>query len=239
MSPSKSPSDVESGLATAPCTVLRDLLHKRHSCRAFKSEEVPAHIIESMLTLAQRTASWCNTQPWKIYLSSGTNTVRLKEKLARAAREHSASPDHPFPPTYEGEHLDRRRAAGFQLYAAAGISRGDREASREQALRNFDLFDAPHCLVLTMPRYLGLYAAVDCGGWIANFLLAAQAHGVAAIAQAALAQQAPTLRSHFSIPDELAVVCGISFGFENTSSALNTYRTSRAPWSDACEWHVS
>ncbi|MNQ73541.1 Nitroreductase family protein [compost metagenome] len=35
-------------------------LHARHSCRAFLPEPVPRDTIERILSLAQRTASWCN-----------------------------------------------------------------------------------------------------------------------------------------------------------------------------------
>ena len=219
----------------AAAKALLHLLTQRHSCRDFTDEPVPHDTLEKILATAQRTASWCNTQPWKIYISRGDSARRLKKSLLEAAIEGRASPDIPFPPVYEAEHLARRREAGFQLYGAAGIVKNDRDASRQLSLRNFELFGAPHCVVVTMPAYLGPYAAIDCGGWIANFLLAAQAHGVAAIAQAALAMQSPVLRTHFAIPDDLVIVCGISFGFAS-ESPLNAYRTSRAAVSEACIW---
>ncbi len=218
--------------------VLAGLLAQRHSCRDFIDEEVPRETLQQILATAQRTASWCNTQPWRLYISQGEHTRRLKHKLLAAVQQGGAAPEMPFPPAYEGEHLARRREAGFQLYAAAGIDKGDRERSRALSLRNFDLFGAPQCLVVTIPAYLGPYAAIDCGGWIANFLLAAQAHGIAAIAQAALAQQSPVLREHFSIPPGQTIVCGISFGFERSTSRLNAYRTRRAALDEVCVWHA-
>src|SRR3546814_15345192 len=74
-------------------------------------------------------------------------------------------------------------------------------ASCAQAARNFVLFDAPHVAIVTSRRELGVYGAVDCGAYVGTFLLAAQAHGVAAIPQAALAARSPTVRAHFAIPD--------------------------------------
>lgn len=217
---------------------LQALLDGRHSCRDFLPRPVPEQTIARMLHMAQRTASWCNTQPWRLFVGSGESTRRLKEELGRAAGHARPEPDLPFPPAYEGEHLARRRAAGFQLYAAAGIERGDREASRALSLKNFELFGAPHCLVVAAPEYLGPYALVDCGGWVANFLLAAQAHGVAAVPQAALAQHAPVLRRHFGIDPGLTVICGISFGFARESSPLNAYRTDRAAMDEVCVWRA-
>ncbi len=216
---------------------LSELIQSRQSCRSFTSETVSQEVIENVLRLAQRTASWCNTQPWSLFVSSGENVVRLKVKLLDAAQNDAPSPDIAFPPQYKGEHLNRRRAAGFQLYDAAGIERGDRDASKALALKNFELFGAPHLVVVTAPRYLGSYALVDCGGWVANFLLVAHAHGLSAIPQAALAHHAGVLREHFSIKEDLNIICGISFGFEQTNSPLNSYRTNREMLPAFCSWH--
>ena len=58
-----------------------------------------------------------------------------------------------------------------------GVARGDREGYRRQELRNFQLFDAPHVAVISTDAALGEYGAIDCGGYVATFLLAAQANG--------------------------------------------------------------
>src|SRR3546814_14465777 len=102
----------------------------------------------------------------------------------------------------------RRRECGLQLDDAVGVAHGDRAASGAQAARNFVLFDAPHVAIVTSRRELGVYGAVDCGAYVGTFLLAAQAHGVAAIPQAALAARSPTVRAHFAIPDERVLVFG-------------------------------
>jgi nitroreductase len=208
---------------------LQELLNRRHSCRAFLPESVPDTVLDSMLEIARRTASWCNTQPWQVTLTSGAGTDRFRRAMQDAARTQAGASDVPFPPDYQGVHLARRRESGFQLYGAVGVARGDRDASAAQALRNFDFFDAPHVLVLTVSKNLGPYALVDCGGWVANFLLAAEAHGVAAIAQAALASHSDLIRGYFKLPDDQAVVCGISLGYCDAAHPANSYRTSRAP----------
>lgn len=211
-----------------PAGMLDQLLSGRHSCRAFLPQPVPAARIDAMLASAQRTASWCNTQPWQLLLTSGAGTEALRTAMRQAARERPAASDIAFPPGYEGEHLARRRASGLQLYQAVGIARHDKAQAQAQSLRNFDFFDAPHVLIVTTASSLGPYALVDCGGWVANFLLAAQAHGIAAIAQAALARHSDVIREHFALPAQQLVVCGISFGFADAAHPANSYRTARA-----------
>ena len=51
--------------------VVEKLLAARYSCRAFKPEAVPRATIERMLSVAQKTASWCNSQPWQVAIFSG------------------------------------------------------------------------------------------------------------------------------------------------------------------------
>ena len=117
-----------------------------------------------------------------------------------------------------------------------GIANGDREASAQQGKENFRLFGAPHVAIITTDEALGVYGAVDCGAYVANFLLAATSLGVATIAQAALAARGPLVRAHFGLPDDRRLVCGISFGFADTEHPANRFRTSRAPLADAMQW---
>jgi len=51
--------------------VLEELLHERYSVRAFLPQPVPRETIEHLLAVAQRTASWCNSQPWQVVIASG------------------------------------------------------------------------------------------------------------------------------------------------------------------------
>jgi len=207
---------------------LERLLDERRSCRAFLPQPVDEATVERMLTMAQRSASWCNTQPWQVVLTCGEATARLRAAMQAAARSSTVASDIPFPEAYEGEYLERRRACGMQLYGAMGIDRHDRAAAQGQALRNYDFFDAPQVAVLLVPRSLGPYALVDCGGWIANFLLAATACGVAAVPQAALARHSDVMRAHFGLADGLAVVCAIAFGYADKQHPINGFRTVRA-----------
>lgn len=222
--------------AARPDAALEDWLHARHSCRAFLPDAVPRAVIERILLLAQRTASWCNCQPWQVALVSGDGARRLSQALLQRAEQSGFSPDFPFPREYQDDYLARRRESGFQLYNAVGVARGDREAYRRQELRNFQLFDAPHVAVITTDEALGEYGAIDCGGYVANFLLAAQANGVATVAQASLAMYPEVLRDTLGLPADRRVVCAISFGYADTAHPANSYRTSRADLASTVRW---
>lgn len=216
---------------------LTHLLDERFTCRAFLPDEVPAATLSSLLELAQRTPSWCNTQPWHVEVTSGAATVALRSALLAHVLSQPQSPDFPFPAGYPGVYGDRRRECGFQLYDSIGIERSDKDARFVQMLRNFEFFDAPHVALITTEADLGTYGAVDCGLWVQTFLLGAQALGLAAAPQAALASYGSFFRSHFDLPETRQVVCGISFGYADPSAPVNAFRTSRAGLADAVTFH--
>lgn len=209
--------------------VVEKLLGARYSCRAFKPDPVPRATIERVLGAAQKTASWCNSQPWQVTIFSGDAARKFSEALYKAAIERTPPvTDFEFPREYNGVYQDRRRESGFQLYNALGIARGDKAAYGKQALENFRFFGAPHVAIITSDEALGIYGAVDCGGYVSNFVLAAQAAGIATIPQAALAGYSDVVRKHLGVGEDRRVVCGISFGYADAEHPANSYRTNRA-----------
>jgi nitroreductase len=217
---------------SAPIDVLEGLLADRWSCRGYTDEQVDTATIERLLAAAQRTPSWCNTQPWHVVVTAGGETERLKQAMADDER---FGPDLEFPPSYEGVYAERRRESGWQLYEAVGVVKGDRAGSAAQTMRNFEFFGAPHVAIVTTTRSLGVYGAVDCGLYVQSFLLAAQALGLGACAQAALAMRSELLREWFELDDDRQVVCGISFGHPDPDHPTASYRTTRAPLEQAAD----
>jgi nitroreductase len=214
--------------------VLEELLHERYSVRAFRPDPVPRETIARVLNAAQRTASWCNSQPWQVLIVSGEAKERFRKAIyAEAASGAGDGHDFTPPREYLGVYLDRRRESGFQLYNSLGIPRGDKAAYAKQALENYNFFGAPHVAIIHTTEPLGVYGAIDCGAYVSNFMLAAQALGLGTIAQAAIARHSRLVRHHFNLGDDRRVVCGISFGFADHAHKANGYRTSRADIADA------
>ena len=218
---------------------LETLVLGRYSVRKFVDRQVPKPAIEGILSLAQRTASWCNTQPWELVVTSGAATGRFRDALyARAASGAQAEPDFAFPPRYDGVYRERRKVCGVQLYESLGIGKEDRAAAQRQALENYRFFDAPHVAMLTTDATLGVYGAIDCGLYVANFMLAAQNAGVATIAQASLAAYPDFVRDYFQLPASRLIVCGISFGYADPGHAANGYRTGRTGLDSVVRWET-
>jgi nitroreductase len=216
---------------------LIELFDQRHSCRGFLPTPLQRTTIAQVLAAAQRTASWCNAQPWQVHIVSGAALERLRADLvARAEADTPAAPDVAWPREYRGVYQSRRRECGWDLYRAVGVQKGDREGSARQARENFRLFGAPHLAIVSSAEPLGAHGVMDCGGWVANFMLAATSLGVATIAQAALASWPDVLRAHLGIPEDRIVLCGISFGHEDPDHPANAFRTDRAPLDEVVTW---
>ena len=213
------------------------LLEGRYSCRGFLEKPVPTDVIKKIVQTAQQVPSWCNSQPWQLAICSYETTRALALVLSEAAGNGMHAPDIAFPERYVDVYKERRSTCGWQLYKAVGVQKGDREASREQMMRNYDFFGAPHVAIVSTPRSLGAYGAVDCGAFVTAFTLAAQAFGIASIAQAAIAGLAPLVRERLHIAEERDVLCAISFGFEDSEHPANQFRTERAAPEDVIDWH--
>lgn len=210
--------------------VLDRLLTTRRSARGFLPAPVDRSTIDQLLTAAQRTPSWCNTQPWELIVTTADETAALREAFAT---DGPGGSDIEFPPGYEGVHAERRRDVGWQLYEAVGVAKGDREASSREMMRNFVFFDAPHVAIVHTPRNLGVYGAVDCGLYVQSFLLAAEALGLGACAQAAVAAFAPTLHRRYDIGDDRQIVCGIAFGYADLDHPSAQFMSRRVAVEDS------
>ncbi|MEJ2870466.1 nitroreductase [Actinomycetospora sp. OC33-EN08] len=211
------------------------LLSSRWSCRAYRDEQVAPELLEEIFAVAQRTASWCNTQPWQVLLTRGAATKRFAESLTAHVQANPPSPDLEMPAEYRGIYQERRRGAGFALYGALGIGRKDAEAKEAQMLKNYSFFGAPHVAVITTDRLQGTYGAIDCGAYVTNILTAARERGVATIPQAAIAVYSGHVREYFDLPDDRLVVCAISLGYADEADPVNGFRTERASVADAVQ----
>ena len=212
------------------------LLRARYSCRAYRPDPVPQETIAAALADAQHVPSWCNSQPWQVIACGLQETARF----ATALHDHVGTARHesdiPFPERYEGVYKTRRSICGWQLYDAVGVERGDRGASAAQMRENFRLFGAPNFLLITTPKALGAYGALDCGAYVTALCLALQARGVATVPMASTAGFAPFVRDWFDIPDDRAVLCGVALGFADIDHPANGFRTERAPQEEVVTW---
>lgn len=214
-----------------------DIVCRRHSVRAFLPHRVEKATLEAVFGLAQRAPSNCNTQPWISHVVSGDLCQKVKERLTAALMKGEFSMDFPYEGKYEGVYRDRQYDAAYQLYNAMGIAREDKAGRHSAFLRNFSFFDAPHAVFLFLPEGFGIREAADLGMYAQNLMLAMTAHGIGSCPQTALGFHAGIVRELLSIPEDMKLLFGISFGYEDESQAANKARVGRESLESAVFFH--
>lgn len=207
---------------------LHALLEARASVRAFAPTPLGRDRLTALFATAQRAASWCNVQPWRVVVTEPPHTDVVRAALIAAARGGLPSPDLPFPLVYPAPYDQHRKACGAALYGAMGIARDDKAARYDAWLRNFALFDAPHVAIVSVDKRLGPYALIDVGVWLGSLLAACAADGVAACPMASAVAYPAALRAHLPIGADQQLLFGVALGTAADAPA-NACRTGRAP----------
>jgi nitroreductase len=212
---------------------VQQALVERRSVRGFLAKPVPVDTLHALFEAAQRTPSWCNIQPWRVWVTSGETTQRLTGAMLAACDANPKGESQiPFPPSYPEPYGTHRRECGKALFSAMGIAREDIEARKAAFRANYRAFGAPHVAMIAYDPHFGVYGALDVGCYLQSLMLTAQELGLATCPQAALASYPAAARSVLPIPESLTILCGIAIGYEDPKVAANACRTTRAPLSD-------
>lgn len=209
---------------------LDETIRARRSVRGFLTDRpVPREVVLEALRLAQWAPSNCNVQPWRVFLASGAARDRVRTALLEAASgAESPQPDVPID-VFQDEYRRLQIACAVEMYTHMGVARDDGAGRMRAHLRNYELFDAPHLAVVCMKREFGVGVALDVGMWVQTFMLALWARGVGSCAQASLRLYPQVLHREMAVPEDLQILCGISFGYEDPSVPANRTRQKREP----------
>lgn len=222
---------------TAHDISLADAMIQRRSVRGFTDKPVPKEVLDAVFSLAQRSPSNCNIQPWKVWVASGAVRDTLRERMVeKVTRGVAFAPDYDSLPRFEGVYRERQVDCAMALYGSMGIAREDRPGRQRAELRNFELFDAPHVAFIGMERDFGVTVGLDVGMYVQSLLLSMSAHGLGACAQGSMRYYPDDVRELLGIPSSTAIVLGISFGYEDPDVAANKARVDRVPVGDSVQF---
>jgi nitroreductase len=206
-----------------------EAIRKRKSTRAFLQKDVEHEKILRILETARHSPSGSNTQPWQVAVISGAAKIELQNLLEKAfatgyidKNEYNYYPEKWYAP-YSG----RRTSCGMQLYSALNIERHDKERRKEQWVANYRAFDAPVMLLFFIDSGLAKGSYIDYGMFLQSLMLAALEEGLATCPQAALAEYPAIVRKFLGYDDKNLLLCGMALGYEDSSAAVNSYRTTR------------
>jgi nitroreductase len=206
----------------------------RRSLRAFLPTPVPRVSIEAILSVAARSPSGTNTQPWKVYVLTGDAKTSLSRKIQAAFNDPAEREKHTeeyayYPTEWKSPFIDRRRKVGWDLYGLLDIAKTDKARMHAQHGRNYDFFDAPVGLMFTIDRVMRQGSWLDYGMFLQSVMVAARGRGLDTCPQAAFMQFHRIISAHIGAPENEQVVCGMSLGFADPSAIENTLVTEREP----------
>ncbi len=208
---------------------VHEAVASRRSIRAFLPEPIPPETLRRIFERAQRAPSWCNIQPWRVWVASGDVAAQLKNRLVEAAGSEMPSPDVAFPADYPEPYATHRRACGKALYEAMGVKRDDGPGRHAAWMRNFVAFDAPHVAIIGIDRRFAIWGALDVGCWLETVMLLAEQEGYATCAQASLSLYPGVLRPLLGIEDGVQILFGLGLGKPDPQAVANQCVTTREP----------
>ncbi len=209
---------------------LRDAILSRRSVRGYLPTRVPQETLDAIFALAQQAPSNCNIQPWKVFVASGETKDTLR--AAMVERVTSGVPfnsDYDYPDTFAGEYRRRQVECAVALYDQMGIARNDKAGRLHAVVRNYEMFDAPHVCFIGMDKSFGASVAIDVGMYIQNLMLVMTAHGVSSCPQGTMRYYPDLVREAFGIGEDIGILLGISFGYEDPEVPANRTRVGRDP----------
>jgi len=211
---------------------VRDAVATRFSCRAFHKTSVPLATVRDILERAARTPSGGNLQPWRVDALAGAPLEALK---ALIRPRHGELPQGEgggyqiYPSPLKEPYRTRRFEVGAALARSLGITREDRAGRLAQYARNFEFFDAPVGLFVSIDRDMGPPQWSDLGAFVQTVMLLARAHGLHACGQEAWTYWHKTVSAFLGLPPGHMLFCGIALGHADEDAAVNRWRAPRVP----------
>lgn len=215
-----------------------DALKTRRSIRGYKPDPVAPELLEKIFDQARLAPSNCNTQPWHTVVVSG----QARKNLQAAIFEEIMSGKTPSPVFTPGDsglsgvYKERQYQCAFTYYGVMGIERHEKEKRQQLALKNWEFFDAPHVAFISMPASMGPINAIDIGLYLQTLMLLLVENGLASCPQGALAFYPDPVFKIANIPEGNAIVCGISFGYEDVGARINDVIMDRDPLTDLVQF---
>ena len=211
----------------------------RRSIRGFKPDPVPLELIKEILTMAMRSPSSMNTQPWNFTVVTGEPLNRIRAgntERNMAGVPHSR--EFRTGTAFEGVHRERQIGVAKQLFSAMGIARDDAPARMDWVLRGFRQFDAPVCVIITYDKTLSGSddTPFDCGAVSTALVNAAWSRGLGAVINSQGIMQSPVVREHAGIADDQVIMKAIAIGWPDDSFPANAVVSERKSVDEAARF---
>lgn len=209
----------------------------RKSIRGFKTDPVPHDTIREIISAAQRSPSYKNSQPWEVAVVSGEKKEELTAMLLKELEEgRKPVPDIPeprgWPPAIDARINESMAARGKHL----GVDITDPSMLSKAKQANFRFYGAPHVLYLYQDAALPEWSIFDMGLFAQTLMLAAHSKGVGTVPQAFVIDYSDVVKKFLGLPEGKRLVLGMSMGYPDAESHVNKFDSARVPTDEMLRW---
>lgn len=209
----------------------QQVINNRHSIRQFTNQPVEREQIKQIVSLAQKSPSWVDSQPWQVYAAMGASLRKIKE----AYQEQDKQGNHGNP------DLKVMSRGDWQARPQANMKQWGHETVHHFA--NFDeahdtmtgaannLNYAPAILFITIPMASPDWSILDAGSFMQTLLLAATDLGLGSIPTYNSVRFPEILHEVLHVPEEERFMVGVEIGHP-AEAKVNDYRSKREPLDD-------
>jgi len=217
-----------------------DAIKQRRSVRAYQDKQVEPELLEKIFLQAQDSPSNCNTQPWHVVVVSGEARDNIEKAMISDIMSGKAPTPHFIPGDQDlkDEYRTRQVACAVSLYGAMDIKKEDKQKRQELMMKNWQFFGAPHAAFFSMPKSMSEINAVDMGIYLQSIMLLLTENGLASCPQGALAMYTDAVYEMANIPENHAIMFGLSFGYADEGAVINSFDVGREELSKSVEFHT-
>ena len=211
----------------------KELMKERHSCRDFQSKEIPEETLKEIVKIALDSPSWCNSQPWNIYIVSGQPLEQIRKEWTSKYQQNIKGYSD-IPPVHRTEFTERGQKN------MADDSKNYEKLTNDPGLKIFieksmKCFNVPAVAYLTLHKGHSKWSCYDLGGFGMALILAAKDYGVDSVVAYDLAKYPDVLRKYAKIPDNEDICVGIALGYEK-DSIINKFRAKKNTLDEVCHF---
>ena len=208
----------------------KELMKERHSCRKFQSKKIPEEILKDIISIALLSPSWCNSQPWNIYVVTGNTLEEIrKEWISKSKDKIKGYSD--IPPGHRTDFSERSQLSMAKFFKLAELLPNKNEAEES----NYNLFNSQAMVYLTVNKGHKEYSILDLGGIEMSIMLAAKDHGIDSIPAYMSIMYPDVIRKYLKISEKEDIVIGIALGYEE-KCPLNDNRAPKLTLEEACHF---
>ncbi len=218
---------------------ITEAIRARKSIRGYRPDPVPREVLRDILTVAGRSPSAMNSQPWEFLVLGGPVLDRVRQANLEKLRggvmpggEHSVTGW-----SKESVYRNRQVELAVGLFRLMGIERHDTVKRTEWLERGFRFFDAPAAIIVLTDKSLaaGTYL-IDIGIVIQSICLAALERGLGTCIEDQGCIYPDVLREIAGIADSKRIVMAIAIGYPDPEFPANRIETTRVPVDEITCW---